>query len=128
MCVLLYCTRDSIAVLIIYQNKQRTYVRMRFTVVSQLVDLILFGFDSTRFDLIHASFIPHHQIIINQPEKEKCILASTTFDAHEKLGHRCINDDPWKIYTVILGMLVYVDDNNITNNSRDGETVADDEL
>ena len=85
----------------------------------------MIGFDSTRFDLIHASFILHHQIIINQPEKEKCILASTTFDAHEKLGHRCINDDPWKIYTDILGMLVYVDDNNITNNSRDGETVAD---
>jgi hypothetical protein len=52
-------------------------------------------------------------------------IASTAFDAHDKFGHGSIYSDPWRLCVVILGMLGYVDDNNITNNGREGETVAD---
>ena len=52
-------------------------------------------------------------------------IASNAFDAHDKFGHGCTYEDPWKICVVILGMLGYVDDNNITNNGKDGETVKD---
>jgi hypothetical protein len=52
-------------------------------------------------------------------------IASTTFDAHDKFGKGCLYDDPWKTFLVVLGMLGYVDDNNITNNGKAGETVVD---
>ena len=52
-------------------------------------------------------------------------IASNAFDAHDKFGHGCIYEDPWKICLVVLGMLGYVDDNNITNNGRAGEKVQD---
>jgi hypothetical protein len=52
-------------------------------------------------------------------------ISSNAFDAYDKFGHGCIYEDPWKICLVILGMLGYVDDNNITNNGRDGEKVQD---
>ena len=52
-------------------------------------------------------------------------IASKAFDAHDKFGHGCVYEDPWKLCLVILGMLGYVDDNNITNNGKEGETVAD---
>lgn len=52
-------------------------------------------------------------------------IASTAFDAHDKFGHGCLYNDPWRVCEFILGMLGYVDDNNITNNGREGETVED---
>jgi hypothetical protein len=52
-------------------------------------------------------------------------IASKAFDAHDAYGFGCIYNDPWKTLRVMLGMLGYVDDNNITNNGEDGETVAD---
>jgi hypothetical protein len=52
-------------------------------------------------------------------------IALTAFNAHDKFGHGYIYEDPWKICIVILGMLGYVDDNNITNNGKEGETVMD---
>ena len=52
-------------------------------------------------------------------------IASKAFDAHDKFGYGCLYTDPWKTLVVMLGMLGYVDDNNITNNGMDGESVAD---
>jgi hypothetical protein len=52
-------------------------------------------------------------------------IASKTFDTHDKFGFGCLYSDPWKTIEVMLGMLGYVDDNNITNNGKDGESVAD---
>ena len=52
-------------------------------------------------------------------------MASNAFDAHDKFGHGCQYEDPWKLVIVFLHMLGYVDDNNITNNGRPGETVED---
>jgi hypothetical protein len=52
-------------------------------------------------------------------------IASKAFGAHDAYGYGCIYTDPWKTLRVMLGMLGYVDDNNITNNGKDGEKVAD---
>jgi hypothetical protein len=52
-------------------------------------------------------------------------IASNAFDAHDKFSHGCKYKDPWKICVVILGMLGYVDNNNITSNGKDGEDVQD---
>jgi hypothetical protein len=52
-------------------------------------------------------------------------IASTAFDAYGIFGHGCTYEDPWKICTIILMMLGYVNDNNITNNGRDGKRVKD---
>ena len=52
-------------------------------------------------------------------------IASKTFDAHDKFGFGCVYTDPWNTLKVMLHMLGYVDDNNITNNGREGESVAD---
>jgi hypothetical protein len=42
-------------------------------------------------------------------------IASNALDAHDKFGHGCMYEDPWKICVVILGMVGYVDDNNNNN-------------
>jgi hypothetical protein len=52
-------------------------------------------------------------------------MASNAFDAHDKFGKGCTYEDPWNTLIVILHMLGYVDDNNITNNGTPGETVHD---
>ena len=52
-------------------------------------------------------------------------MASKAFDAHDKFGYGCLYTDPWKTLEVMLHMLGYVDDNNITNNGADGESVED---
>jgi hypothetical protein len=54
-------------------------------------------------------------------------IASNAFDAQDKFGHGYIYiyEDPWEKCLVVLGMLGYVDGNNITNNGRDGEKVQD---
>ena len=52
-------------------------------------------------------------------------LVSKLFDIHDKYGHGCKYEDPWKLYSAIIGMLGFVDDNNITNNGEEWETVTD---
>jgi hypothetical protein len=52
-------------------------------------------------------------------------LVSLLFDIHDKYGHGCKYADPWKLYSVIIGMLGFVDDNNITNNGEEWETIND---
>jgi len=52
-------------------------------------------------------------------------LVSKLFDIHDKYGHGCKYADPWKMYTALIGMLGFVDDNNITNNGEKWETVTD---
>ncbi|OEU09351.1 hypothetical protein FRACYDRAFT_248200 [Fragilariopsis cylindrus CCMP1102] len=52
-------------------------------------------------------------------------LVSLLFDIHDKYGHGCKYEDPWKLYSAIIGMLGFVDDNNITNNGEPWETVND---
>ncbi|OEU19894.1 hypothetical protein FRACYDRAFT_235957 [Fragilariopsis cylindrus CCMP1102] len=52
-------------------------------------------------------------------------LVSMLFDIHDKYGHGCKYEDPWRLYSEIIGMLGFVDDNNITNNGEDWETVND---
>jgi hypothetical protein len=45
-------------------------------------------------------------------------IVSVVFDIHDKYGHGCKYEDPWKLYDSIIGMLGFVDDNNITNNGK----------
>jgi hypothetical protein len=56
-------------------------------------------------------------------------LVSTLFDIHDKYGYGCEYGceyaDPWKLYSAIIGMLGFVDDNNIANNGEPWETVND---
>ena len=52
-------------------------------------------------------------------------IVSVLFDIHDKYGHGCKYEDPWKLYNSIIGMLGFVDDNNITNNGEEWETVHD---
>jgi hypothetical protein len=52
-------------------------------------------------------------------------IISVLFDIHDKYGHGCKYEDPWKMYSLIIGMLGFVDDNNITNNGEEWETVND---
>jgi hypothetical protein len=52
-------------------------------------------------------------------------LVSILFDIHDKYGHGSTYADPWLLYSAIIGMLGFVDDNNITNNGDEGETVQD---
>jgi hypothetical protein len=52
-------------------------------------------------------------------------LVSLLFDIHDKYGHGCKYADPWKLYSAIIGMLGFVDDNNITNNGEEWETIND---
>jgi hypothetical protein len=52
-------------------------------------------------------------------------IVSILFDIHDKYGHGCKYEDPWKLYNSIIGMLGFVDDNNITNNGEGWETVSD---
>jgi hypothetical protein len=44
---------------------------------------------------------------------------------HNKYGHGYKYEGPWKLYTSIIGMLGFVDGNNITNNGEEWETVKD---
>jgi hypothetical protein len=52
-------------------------------------------------------------------------IVSVLFDIHDKYGQGCKYEDPWKLYSSIIGMLGFVDDNNITNNGEEWETVND---
>jgi hypothetical protein len=52
-------------------------------------------------------------------------LVSVLFDIHDMYGHGCKYADPWKLYSSIIGMLGFVDDNNITNTGEEWETVND---
>jgi hypothetical protein len=52
-------------------------------------------------------------------------IVSVLFDIHDIYGHGCKYEDPWKLYNSIMGMLGFVDDNNITNNGKEWETVSD---
>jgi hypothetical protein len=53
-------------------------------------------------------------------------IVSVLFDIHDMHhGHGCKYEDPWKMYSSIIGMLGFVDDNNITNNGEEWETVND---
>ena len=52
-------------------------------------------------------------------------IVSDLFDIHDKHGHGCKYEDPWRLYSTIIGMLGFVDDNNITNNGEEWETVND---
>ena len=52
-------------------------------------------------------------------------LVSKLVDIHDQYGYGCKYEDPWKLYTAIIGMLGSVDDNNITNNGDEWETVQD---
>jgi hypothetical protein len=52
-------------------------------------------------------------------------LVSVLFDIHDMYGHGSEYADPWKLYSTIIGMLGFVDDNNITNNGEEWETVSD---
>ena len=52
-------------------------------------------------------------------------IVSKLFDLHDKYGHGCKYADPWKMYTAIITMLGFVDDNNITNNGDNWEKVED---
>jgi hypothetical protein len=52
-------------------------------------------------------------------------IVSVLFNIHDKYGHGCKYEDPWKMYSSIIGMLGFVDDNNITNNGEEWETVQD---
>jgi hypothetical protein len=47
-------------------------------------------------------------------------LVSKLFDIHDEYGYGCKYEDPWKMYTAIITMLGFVDDNNITNNGETG--------
>jgi hypothetical protein len=47
------------------------------------------------------------------------------FDIHNKYRHGCKYENPWKMYSSIIGKLGFVDDNNITNNGEEWETVND---
>jgi hypothetical protein len=42
-------------------------------------------------------------------------IVSVLFDIHDRYGHGCKYEDPWKMYSSFIGMLGFVDDNNITN-------------
>jgi hypothetical protein len=53
-------------------------------------------------------------------------IVSVQFDIHGKHGHGCKHEDQWKLYySSIIGMLGFADDNNITNNGKEWETVND---
>jgi hypothetical protein len=52
-------------------------------------------------------------------------IVSVLFDIHDKFGHGCKYEDPWRLYSSLIGMLGFVDDNNITNNGEEWETVQD---
>jgi hypothetical protein len=52
-------------------------------------------------------------------------IVSVLFDIHDKYGHGCKYEDPWRLYSSIIGMLEFVDNNNITNNGEEWETVND---
>jgi hypothetical protein len=52
-------------------------------------------------------------------------LVSVLFDIHDMYGHGSKYADPWKLYSAIIGMLGFVDDNNITNTGEEGESVND---
>jgi hypothetical protein len=52
-------------------------------------------------------------------------IVSVLFDIHNKYGHGCKYEDSWKLYSTIIDMLGFVDDNNITNNGDEWETVQD---
>jgi hypothetical protein len=52
-------------------------------------------------------------------------IVSVLFDIHDKYGHGCKYEDPWKLHSSIIGMLGFVDNNNITNNGEEWETVSD---
>ncbi|OEU11118.1 hypothetical protein FRACYDRAFT_246229 [Fragilariopsis cylindrus CCMP1102] len=52
-------------------------------------------------------------------------LVSKLFDLHDQYGHGSKYEDPWKLYNAIIGMLGFVDDNNITNTGDEWETVQD---
>jgi hypothetical protein len=52
-------------------------------------------------------------------------IVPVLFDIHDKHGHGCKYEDPWKLYSSIIGMLGFVDDNNITSNGEEWETVND---
>ena len=52
-------------------------------------------------------------------------LVSKLFDIHDKYGHGSKYADPWRLFNAIIGMLGFVDDNNITNNGEKWETVND---
>jgi hypothetical protein len=52
-------------------------------------------------------------------------LVSVLFDIHDMYGHGSKYADPWKLYSTIIGMLGFVDDNNITNTGEEWETVSD---
>jgi hypothetical protein len=46
-------------------------------------------------------------------------IVSVLFDIHDKYGYGCKYKDPWKLYSSIIRMLGFVDDNNITNNGEE---------
>jgi hypothetical protein len=52
-------------------------------------------------------------------------LVSVLFDIHDMYGHGSKYADPWRLYSAIIGMLGFVDDNNITNTGEEGESVND---
>ena len=52
-------------------------------------------------------------------------LVLLLFDIHDKYGHECKYADPWKLYSAIIGILGFMDNNNITNNGKPWETVND---
>jgi hypothetical protein len=52
-------------------------------------------------------------------------IVSVLFNIHDKYGHGCKYEDSWKLYDSIIGMLGFVNDNNITNNGKEWETVND---
>jgi hypothetical protein len=49
-------------------------------------------------------------------------LVSVLFDIHDMYGHGSKYADPWKLYSAIIGMLGFVDDNNITNTGEEWES------
>jgi hypothetical protein len=57
--------------------------------------------------------------------KDGAKIVPVPFDIHGKYGHGCKYEDPWKMYSSIIGMLGFVDNNNITNNGEEWETVQD---
>jgi hypothetical protein len=52
-------------------------------------------------------------------------IVPVLFNIHDKYEHGWKYEDPWKMYSSIIGMLGFVDDNNITNNGEEWETVND---
>jgi hypothetical protein len=52
-------------------------------------------------------------------------IVSVLFDIHDKHRHGCTYEGPWRLYSTIIGMLGFVDNNNITNNGEEWETIKD---